>query len=80
MRALVCHAYGPIDSLRLEDVPKPSNETIAKLDTARLDLVEKALREQYGIPANQIGRANPPPPEPAEGDPSVRVELGSARR
>jgi hypothetical protein len=64
----------------LEDVPKPSAETIAKLDGARLDLVEKSLREQYGIPANQIARANPPPPEPAEGDPSVRVELGSARR
>jgi hypothetical protein len=64
----------------LEDVPKPSAETIAKLDGARLDLVEKSLREQYGIPANQIARANPPPAEPAEGDPSVRVELGSARR
>ena len=23
MRALVCHAYGPIASLKLEDVPKP---------------------------------------------------------
>jgi hypothetical protein len=64
----------------LEDVPKPSAETIKKLDDARLDVVEKSLREQYGIPANQIARANPPPAEPAEGDPSVRVELGSARR
>ena len=24
MRALVCHAYGPIDSLKIEDVPKPA--------------------------------------------------------
>ena len=23
MRALVCHAYGPIDSLKIEDIPKP---------------------------------------------------------
>ena len=27
MRALVLHAYGPIDSLKLEDVPKPAPDT-----------------------------------------------------
>src|SRR5580765_6591695 len=24
MRALVCHAYGPIDSLKIEDMPEPA--------------------------------------------------------
>ena len=23
MRALVCHAYGPIDNLKIEDIPQP---------------------------------------------------------
>ena len=37
MRALVCHAYGPIDSLRLEDVPKPEpapGEVLVKVGAA----------------------------------------------
>jgi hypothetical protein len=63
----------------LAEVPPPSAETVAKLADARLGLVEKMLREQYGIGAGQIARAQPGSGEPAEGDPSVRVELGSAR-
>jgi NADPH2:quinone reductase len=37
MRALVCHAYGPIDSLKLEDVPKPQpgpGEVLVKVGAA----------------------------------------------
>ena len=37
MRALVCHAYGPIDSLKLEDVPKPqpaAGEVLVKVGAA----------------------------------------------
>ena len=37
MRALVCHAYGPIDSLRLEDIPKPEpapGEILVKVGAA----------------------------------------------
>ena len=37
MRALVCHAYGPIDSLKLEDVPKPEpapGEVLVKVGAA----------------------------------------------
>ncbi|MBN9085668.1 MAG: NADPH:quinone oxidoreductase family protein [Reyranella sp.] len=37
MRALVCHAYGPIDSLKLEDVPKPApgpGEILVKVGAA----------------------------------------------
>ena len=63
----------------LADVPPPSAETVAQLGTARLELVEKTLREQYGILQNQVGRAETQPGAPAEGEPGVRVELGSAR-
>jgi len=63
----------------LADVPPPSADAVTQLGEARLELVDKTLREQYGIPANQISRAASPPAEPAEGDPGVRVELGSAR-
>jgi len=37
MRALVCHAYGPIESLKLEDVPKPEpapGEILVKVGAA----------------------------------------------
>jgi len=37
MRALVCHAYGPIDSLKLEDVPEPApaaGEVLVKVGAA----------------------------------------------
>ena len=37
MRALVCHAYGPIDSLKIEDVPKPApaaGEVLVKVGAA----------------------------------------------
>jgi len=37
MRALVCHAYGPIESLKLEDVPKPApgpGEILVKVGAA----------------------------------------------
>src|SRR5712664_471363 len=37
MRALVCHAYGPIESLRIEDVPKPApaaGEVLVKVGAA----------------------------------------------
>ncbi len=37
MRALVCHAYGPIESLKLEDVPKPTpgpGEVLVKVGAA----------------------------------------------
>ena len=37
MRALVCHAYGPIDSLTLEDVPRPTpaaGEVLVKVGAA----------------------------------------------
>ena len=37
MRALVCHAYGPIESLKLEDVPKPTpgpGEVVVKVGAA----------------------------------------------
>ena len=37
MRALVCHAYGPIDSLKLEDVPTPrpaAGEVLVKVGAA----------------------------------------------
>jgi hypothetical protein len=64
----------------LTDVPQPTAEAIAQLGTARLELVEKALREQYGILPNQIARADGGVAAPAEGDPGVRVELGTARR
>jgi hypothetical protein len=64
----------------LADVPAPSAEVVAKLGEARLALVEKTLRDQYGIGDKQISRAAPAPPEPADGDPGVRVELGAARR
>jgi NADPH2:quinone reductase len=37
MRALVCHAYGPIDSLRVEDIPQPvpkAGEVLVKVRAA----------------------------------------------
>src|SRR5690242_5596716 len=37
MRALVCHAYGPVESLKLEDVPKPEpgpGEVLVKVGAA----------------------------------------------
>jgi NADPH2:quinone reductase len=37
MRALVCHAYGPIESLKLEDLPKPApgaGEVLVKVGAA----------------------------------------------
>jgi len=37
MRALVCHAYGPVDSLKLEDVPEPQpgpGEVLVKVGAA----------------------------------------------
>ena len=37
MRALVCHAYGPVDTLKLEDVPKPvpaAGEVLVKVGAA----------------------------------------------
>src|SRR4029079_4170332 len=37
MRALVCHAYGPIESLKIEDVPKPApaaGEILVKVGAA----------------------------------------------
>jgi NADPH:quinone reductase len=37
MRALVCHAYGPIESLKLEDVPRPTpgpGEVLVKVGAA----------------------------------------------
>ena len=37
MRALVCHAYGPVESLKLEDVPKPepkAGEILVKVGAA----------------------------------------------
>jgi NADPH2:quinone reductase len=37
MRALVCHAYGPIESLKIEDVPKPAagaGEVLVKVGAA----------------------------------------------
>jgi hypothetical protein len=64
----------------LADVPPPTAEAIARLGTARLELVEKTLREQYGILPGQLGRAEAAAGAPAEGEPGVRVELGSARR
>jgi hypothetical protein len=62
----------------LADVPPPSAEVVKQLGDARVELVEKTLRERYGIPAGQIARAQQAAAEPAEGDPGVRVELGSA--
>ena len=37
MRALVCHAYGPVESLKLEDVPTPvpgAGEVLVKVGAA----------------------------------------------
>ncbi|MFY8153219.1 MAG: alcohol dehydrogenase catalytic domain-containing protein, partial [Hyphomicrobiales bacterium] len=37
MRALVCHAYGPIDSLKVEDIPQPvpkAGEVLVKVRAA----------------------------------------------
>jgi len=37
MRALVCHAYGPVDSLKIEDLPKPTpaaGEVLVKVGAA----------------------------------------------
>ena len=37
MRALVCHAYGPVEDLKLEDVPKPvpeAGEVLVKVGAA----------------------------------------------
>src|SRR6185369_12028308 len=59
----------------LEDVPPPSPEAIAKLGDARITLVEKALRDDFGIGAGQIARATDAPAEPADVDPGVAVEL-----
>lgn len=64
----------------LEDVPAPAPERLRALAEARLALVETALREDYGIDASQIARGREAPGEPVEGEPGVRVDLGSARR
>jgi len=86
--ALTAHAKGEEATLDaddakaldgyLEGVPAPSPEAIAKLGEARLGMVEKALREDYGIGAGQIARATDTPAEPTDVDPGVTVELGSA--
>jgi len=62
------------------DVPAPSAAELQKLGEARVALVEKTLREKYGIAPEQIARAEAQGGEPAEGDPVVTVELGAARR
>ncbi|MGH7895664.1 MAG: hypothetical protein ACREQL_13415, partial [Candidatus Binatia bacterium] len=62
------------------EMPAPAPAALAQLGDARLGLVEKTLREQYGIGAEQIGRGESGAAEPIEGDPAVRVELGSATR
>jgi hypothetical protein len=62
----------------LEDVPAPTADQIRQLADARLSAVEKALREQYGIGGGQMARGTLESETPAEGDPGVRVDLGSA--
>jgi hypothetical protein len=63
----------------LEDVPAPSAGDLRGLGEARLEVIESELRESFGIGDAQIARA-PLDGGPAEGDPAVRVELGSASR
>jgi hypothetical protein len=64
----------------LEEIPQPTPEQIRKLGEERLAVVEKSLRADYGIGDDQISRLPEPSIEPVEGDPGVRVDLGSARR
>jgi hypothetical protein len=64
----------------LEEIPQPTPEQLRQLGEQRLAIVEKSLREDYGVGDAQIGRLAEPPAEPVEGDPGVRVDLGSVRR
>jgi hypothetical protein len=64
----------------LEDVPPPSAEALKKLGNDRVAVVEKSLREDYGIGAEQVSRIEEPGTVVVDGDPAVRVELGSAKR
>jgi hypothetical protein len=63
----------------LEDVPAPTEDEIKRLATARVELVEKTLREKYGIQPGQIGHTAAEAGAPVEGEPGVSVDLGSAR-
>jgi hypothetical protein len=63
---------------RLKDVPAPSAEQLKALGDARVALVEKELREKYGLPQAQVARAKETPTEPDAAAPSVRLELGEA--
>jgi hypothetical protein len=64
----------------LEDVPAPTADEVKRLAEARLAIVEQTLREQFGVPPTQITRAPVEAGEPVEGQPGVRVDLGSAHR
>ena len=64
----------------LAEIPEPSADALASLGNARMTAVEQALQTGYGIAAVQMKRAEAAPGAPAEGDPGVSVELGSASR
>jgi hypothetical protein len=64
----------------LEDVPQPKTAEIKKLGDDRIALVEKSLHDDYGIGAEQVGHVGDPGTVAVDGDPGVRVELGSAKR
>jgi len=57
MRALVCHAYGPIESLKLEDVPEPrpaAGEIVVKVGAAGVDFALLMMAAHAVPPGAQI--------------------------